>query len=475
MDWPTSAFLGRRIRLPADVRLRQLARADVSTAIAAIGAWCPDLAIGKEQALLTSAFYDEAVALAGEEHTIEERPVYVLLLDSAAGPVGFWAGEYEPDERALLERMALVDSRHRGRGYERALIEAHLVVGQAIGADLVYGFVEMDDRPQCDLFADMGFTLCGILPDSKLKHVASGEARYVPEAFYVRMLGAPENLLWPTPEALLPRTAALMKLLFDDEKLVAPPEPVHAASTPIPELHPSSAALLASRPGGAHTWPDAALLAVGFGLPSGLELRQLARRDIPHVVSVLPAWWPDLVGSAFSYLLTASFYEQSVALAGEDADLAHRPGYVALLCADGSPVAFGYVKYVASQSQLRAEAGTVDPRYRGRGLSSVCKLMVLLGRALGVNTIVAPVTLRHPFAQTLVEHSGFRLVGIFPGSDRVQVSPGVMKPTLEAMYAISLLPEERTHRPAFASLSPRMAAVARFVLGEPSRIAGSDA
>jgi hypothetical protein len=49
-----------------------------------------------------------------------------------------------------------------------------------------------------------------------------------------------------------------------------------------------------------------------------------------------------------------------------------------------------------------------------------------------------------------------------------------MKPTLEAMYAISLVPEEQTHRPALASLSPRMSAVARFVLGDPSRIAGSD-
>jgi hypothetical protein len=36
------------------------------------------------------------------------------------------------------------------------------------------------------------------------------------------------------------------------------------------------------------------------------------------------------------------------------------------------------------------------------------------------------------------------------------------------MYAISLVPEEQTHRPASASLSERMAAVAGFILGEPS-------
>src|SRR5262249_31441844 len=106
--------------------------------------------------------------------------------------------------------------------------------------------------------------------------------------------------------------------------------------------------------------------------------------------------------------------------------------------------------------------------YRGRGVTTLCtKVTVLIGRALGVQTIVTFGTLRHPVAQSLIEHSGFRLVGIFPGSDRVQVTPGVMKHTFEAMYAISLVPQEQTHRPALASLSPRMSAVARFVLGEP--------
>jgi GNAT superfamily N-acetyltransferase len=464
MDWPTGALLGRQMRLPADVRLCQLGRADVSTVIAAIGAWDPDLAIGRERALLTNTFYDEEVALVDEGHTVEERPVYVLLLWSATELVGFWAGEYEANERAVVGRMSLVDPRYRGRGCGRALIEAHLLVGQAIGADLVHGFVEIDNRPQGAILARAGFALCGILPNSRLKHVAAGVAKYVPEAFYVKMLGAPEQLLWPTPEALQPRTAALMKLLFDYGQPVETLEPT--ASIPIPELDSSSAALLASRPGRTHTWPDITLLTAGLQLPPGLELRQLARRDIPHLISVLPAWYPDLVGSVFSYLLTASFYEQSVALAGEDADIAHRPAYVALLWSDADFVAFGYVKHAAAQSMLHAEAGAVDPRYRGRGLSSLCKLMVLLGRTLGVDMIVTSATLRHPVSQSIAERSGFRLVGIFPGSDRVQVAPGVMKHTFEAMYALSLVPEEQTHRPASASLSPRMAAVSRFILGE---------
>jgi GNAT superfamily N-acetyltransferase len=464
MYWPTGAFLSRQIRLPADMQLCQLGRADVPSVIATLSAWYPDLAIGEEQALLTRTFYDEEVALADEGHTIEDRPVYVLLLQSSTALVGYWAGEYEAGERAVVGRMSLVDPRYRGRGCGRAFIEAHVLVGRAIGADLAYGFAELDNHPQCTLLERTGFALCGIVPNSEIKYVALGVAKYVPEALYVKMLGSPEDLLWPRPEGLRPRTAALLKLLFDYGDPIETLEPMHTAS--VPELDPSITALLAVRPGGTHTWPDVTLLAPR--LPAGLTLRQLARPDIPRIISVLPEWFPDIVGSSLACLMTTSFYEQSVALAGEDARLAQRPGYAFVLCADPDPVAFGYVEYRASQSMLCAQVEAVDPRYRGLGLSTVLlSLQVLLGRTISVDMIVCWATLRHPVGQRACERCGFRLVGIVPASDRVQVAPGVVKHTFEAVYAISLVPDEQTSRPASAALSPRMAAVARFILGEP--------
>jgi GNAT superfamily N-acetyltransferase len=354
------------------------------------------------------------------------------------------------------------------------LIEAQVLVGQAIGADLTYGFVEIDNRPQCAILERAGFALCGILPNSKIKHVAPGVAKYVPEALYMKMLGALEALLWPRPERLRPRTAALMKLLFDYGEPVETLEPVHTAA--VPQLDPSSAALLGSRPGGTHTWPDITPLASQVQWPTGLELRQLARSDIPRLVSILPQWLPDIVGGLCRYLLTPSFYEQSVALAGEDADLDHRPAYACLLWEGADPVAFGYVEYAASRSMLCIQMLAVDPRYRGRGraittLGALTVLLghttVLIGRTIGVDMIITWVTLRHSFAQLASERCGLHLVGIVPASDRVQVAPGVVKPTFEAMYALSLVPDEQTYWPAPASLSPRMAAVARFILGEP--------
>jgi hypothetical protein len=117
---------------------------------------------------------------------------------------------------------------------------------------------------------------------------------------------------------------------------------------------------------------------------------------------------------------------------------------------------------------LCAQVEAVDPRYRGLGLSTVLlSLQVLLGRTLSVDMIVCWATLRHPIGQRACERCGFRLVCIVPASDRVQVAPGVVQHAFEAVYAISLVPDEQTHRPASVSLSPRMAAVARFILGEP--------
>jgi hypothetical protein len=312
----------------------------------------------------------------------------------------------------------------------------------------------------------MGFALYGIVPNSEIKHVAPGVAKHVPEALYVKMLGLPEDLLWPRPENLRPRTAALLKLLFDYGDPSETLEPMPAAS--VAELDPSHAALLAGRPGGADTWPDVTMLASQLQLPAGLELRQLARDDIPRLIAVLPEWFPDLVGSSRSTLLTASFYEQSVALAGEDAHVEHRPAYVFLLWAGTDPAACCYIEYEASQAMLRVQVGAIDPRYRGLGLSPVLiSLSVLLGRTISVDMIVGWATLRHPFAQRAFERCSFRLIGIVLASDRVQVAPGVMKHTFEAVYAISLVPDEQTYRPPSASLSPRMDALARFILGEP--------
>jgi GNAT superfamily N-acetyltransferase len=256
-----------------------------------------------------------------------------------------------------------------------------------------------------------------------------------------------------------------MKLLFDYGD--AGDVPGAVVTTPIPEIDPSIAAALAARPGGMETWPDVALLGSRMSLPSGFRLRQLGRSDIPRLISALPTWFPELVGSSREGLLDASVYEEFVALAGEDVRVDHRPGYAFVIESDAEPVAFGYGEYRAPQSLLRAEIAAVAPRFRGLGLMTVIvPLFVPLGRSIGADMIIAWGTLRHRLAQRTAERSGYRLVGVVPGSDRVQLAPGVMKHVFEAVYAISLVPDEQTFGPPFTSMSPRIASVARFILGE---------
>jgi GNAT superfamily N-acetyltransferase len=464
-SWPSAEWVGGQVCLPTGIQLRQLGHADVPRVIEAIGAWSADLAIGEERVLLTSEFYDREVALAGMGQTTEDRPVLVLLLESETTLVGYLATEFDAAERALAGRLGLVAPAFRGRGYGQVLADSHAAIGRALGAHLAHGLVELDNHAQIAALERAGFALCGVLPNSEVRRVA-GVARHVPEALYVSVLDSSLDLLWPEPEALEPRTAALMKLLFD----FGEPGEIPATSVTgfIPELDPPVAARLAARPGGIATWPDIALLAPQLSLPGDLRLRQLARSDIPGMMALLPRWFPGLVGSSRECLLTASYYEESVALAGEDASTDRRPVYAFVIDSGAEPVAFGCGEYRAAQALLRAEIGAVAPRVRGSGLAAVmATLLVLVGRAIGADMIITWATLRHRLAQRMGERCGFRLVGIVPASDREQISPGVVKHVFEAVYAISLVPDAQTHRPPSASLSPRMASVASFILGEP--------
>jgi hypothetical protein len=175
---------------------------------------------------------------------------------------------------------------------------------------------------------------------------------------------------------------------------------------PIPELDPPVAARLAARPGGIETWPDIALLAPQLALPSDLRLRQLARSDIPRMIALLPTWFPELVGSSREGLLTASYYEESVALAGEDASIDRRPVYAFVIESGTEPVAFGCGEYRAAQALLRAEIGAVAPGVRGSGLAAaVARLLVLVGRTIGADMVIAWATLRHRLAQRMGERA----------------------------------------------------------------------
>ena len=57
------------------------------------------------------------------------------------------------------------------------------------------------------------------------------------------------------------------------------------------------------------------------------------------------------------------------------------------------------------------------------------------------------------------ERAGYRLLGFFPGYDRVEVTPGVVKRVYQAAYAKLLAPEDEIHWPDPKNMTPRAQAL----------------
>ncbi|MDQ3024551.1 MAG: hypothetical protein M3R04_09255, partial [bacterium] len=97
----------------------------------------------------------------------------------------------------------------------------------------------------------------------------------------------------------------------------------------------------------------------------------------------------------------------------------------------------------------------VAPAHRGAKLS-VFTLSGTenLGRAMGAAFMYALATLRNPYAQQALEHAGYRLLGFFPGYDREEVAPGVVKRVYQSVYAKLLVPEDEVHWPNPKNMTP---------------------
>lgn len=466
MKWPSVEAFEASLSLPPGVRVRRCAHEDVPRVIESLKNWYPNLTGAEDATLLTRSFYETEVALDGDADESDARPGYALLFEHDAAPVGFFVMDHELDDNGLLGRMSVIDPAWRGRGLGRAFIRAQVAVARAMGVRSTYGFVELDNHAQCKALEREGFVLSSLLPDSDRKRVPGVGTRYVPEALYIHSLVAPEDLLWPPAEALQPRTAALLDYLFGsgDPAVLPPYVPTHA-----PEIAPSVAAVLDARPGGRATWPDAHAFTPQLEMPPGFSVHQLGRADVPALIAQLPAWHPEVFDGSKRYILDPAFYEESVAFAGETTRIDERPAYVWCVReggASGPIVAVGTIGVDVERSTLRTEHAIIAPSHRGLRLSGLITLYVLIARAIEIETVVGWASMRHPYAQKACEKHGFRLIGIVPASERISVAPGVTKYTFEAAYAISLVPPSLAWCPPRSAMLPRVAALARFVLGD---------
>ena len=203
-------------------------------------------------------------------------------------------------------------------------------------------------------------------------------------------------------------------------------------------------------------WPVTQALSILAPLPAGFRYGRLNRADLPELTATLKAWYPDLAVGSESCYLREDFYLDRVCL---DGDLDHDV-YAAWILAGDEKVGFWSFEREIDSLAIYGRIMVVAPSHRGAGLSGhALKGTESIGRSMGAAFMYALATLKDPYAQRALEGAGYRLLGFFPGRNREEVSPGVVKRVYEAVYAKLLAPADQVHFPDPKNMTARSRAL----------------
>ena len=199
-------------------------------------------------------------------------------------------------------------------------------------------------------------------------------------------------------------------------------------------------------------WPTTSELSRLVPLTEGYCFAELDRAMIPALIGAIRVWHPAISTGVASCYLREDFYHRSVVLDGEeDRDIMVVPFTFAGQLAG----VWSFEREIDSLA-IYGRLIIVAPEHRGARLAAAAmKGTENLGRAMGAAFLYAMATLKIPQAQRALEGAGYRLLGFFPGYDREEVSPGVVKRVYEPVYAKLLVPEDEVLRPDPRNLTPR--------------------
>jgi hypothetical protein len=199
-------------------------------------------------------------------------------------------------------------------------------------------------------------------------------------------------------------------------------------------------------------WPSVEQLATLMPLPAGYRMGTFDRAGIPALVAALRQWHPHISAGGSSGYLREDFYETKVCLHGE----AETDIFVAPIRFGDELVGMWSVEREEDSLALYGRLMVVAPAHRGARLAiSVSVGSENVGRAMGAEFMYVLATLKHMHVQQALERAGYRLLGFFPGFDREEVEPGVVKRVYQAVYAKLLVSEDKIHRPAPENMTPR--------------------
>lgn len=212
-------------------------------------------------------------------------------------------------------------------------------------------------------------------------------------------------------------------------------------------------------------WPSIETLRELIPLPQGYDFLAFEQGHIQPMIASLKLWHPEIKAGIASCYLREDFYLNRVMLPGrEEADILVIP-----ITCNGEMIGMWSWEREIDSLAIYGRLIVLAPEHRGAGLAVIAmKGTERIGRHMGAAFLYALATLQHPYAQRALESADYRLLGLFPGYDRVEVSPGVVKRVYQAVYGKLLVSEDEVHWPQVKNMSPR--AHALFELLFPDRV-----
>ncbi|NJD86583.1 MAG: hypothetical protein FIB05_01045 [Betaproteobacteria bacterium] len=210
-------------------------------------------------------------------------------------------------------------------------------------------------------------------------------------------------------------------------------------------------------------WPVIQALSMLAPLPAGYRYGRLDREHVPAVIAALQAWYPQIAVGGSSCYLREDFYRERVTL-GDDLD---KDVHATRILYGDEMVGFWSFEREEDSLAIYGRLIVVAPEHRGARLSvHALSGTESIGRAMGAAFMYTLVTLKEPYGQRSLESAGYRLVGFFPGRDREEVAPGVVKRVYQAVYAKLLAPADQVHWPDSKNLSPRARALFELLFSD---------
>lgn len=199
-------------------------------------------------------------------------------------------------------------------------------------------------------------------------------------------------------------------------------------------------------------WPAIETLRELIPLPAGYDFLAFERSHIEPLIAALKTWHPEITVGISSCYLHEDFYLKRVVLPGrEEAEILVVP-----IACNGDMIGMWSFEREIDSLAIYGRLIVLAPEHRGAGLSVLAMQGTEhVGRNMGAAFMYALATLQHPYAQRALESAGYRLVGFFPGYDRVEVAPGVVKRVYQAVYAKLLVSEDEVQWPQPKNMSPR--------------------